>query len=480
MTLHPSLEHLIREAADWATLWQLGILVACALLAQLLARGVARRRRGRLLERERRQAAAADPATFGATATDPGARAATLAVDRARQAVEAGAAVLTRLTMPLIMLALVFVVRPVVATFGPASLLEVAIVLLTALVIVRALALVMARAFPQAQWVRTFMRVAGSVVMIGMALHLAGLADPVREALASVSLPVGGGRITLLNVTEGVGSLGVTLVVALWLGHMLSGRVMAAQGIDSSIRVMLARIIQAVLIVVGVLIGLSLVGIDLTVLSVFGGALGVGLGLGLQRIASNYVSGFIVLLERAVRIGDQVSVTGFSGRVTAIRTRYTVMRSSDGTESLIPNETLVVQPVQNQSQADPKTRIPVTVRVGYDADVEQALALLVASAGGASRVLADPAPQAFVSALAPDAVELELGIWVVDAIAKGTLDVRSEVQRAILGNFRQAGIAFAPPRRRVTVDEAGNVTGEAASDDHGDGGGPPRPGRGVS
>jgi small-conductance mechanosensitive channel len=251
-------------------------------------------------------------------------------------------------------------------------------------------------------------------------------------------------------------SVAVTVLVALWLGSVAETRLMRSQ-LDSSLRVVLARLIKALLLLLAVLIGLSSVGIDVTVLSVFGGALGVGLGLGLQRIASNYVSGFILLLERSLRLGDLITVDKYHGVVAEISTRYTVIRSLDGTEAIIPNEVLVSSPVTNHTYTDRRSRVPIKVSVGYDTDLKQALALLVEAAQAHPRALKDPAPAAALTAFGADGIELEVGFWIGDPeLGKG--GPQSDVSQDILERFRAAGISIPFPQREVRIVQGPTTT----------------------
>jgi small-conductance mechanosensitive channel len=222
----------------------------------------------------------------------------------------------------------------------------------------------------------------------------------------------------------------VALVLALWAGAALEERLMGVHALHSSLRVALARLSRALLIVSAVLLSLNLVGIDLTVLSVFGGALGVGLGLGMQRIASNYVSGFIILLERSLSIGDMISVSTFTGKITQINTRYTVLQGLDGVETVLPNELLISGPVQNQSLTTTRVRASTKVTLAYGSDLDQAMPLLVAQAVGTPRVLADPAPGISLSRFGPDGYELDLGFWIADP-ENGQGGVVSEINKKI-------------------------------------------------
>ena len=242
----------------------------------------------------------------------------------------------------------------------------------------------------------------------------------------------------------------LTLLVALWVAGLLERRLMATSGLDANVRLVMLRIVKTALIVVAVLVALPTVGIDLTTLSVFGGALGVGLGFGLQKIAANYISGFIILLDRSLRIGDMIAVGNDRGQVTKITTRYTVLRSLTGVEAIVPNEVLVSSIVQNESYTDPKVRIAIPVQVGYRADVERALAILVDIAKAQPRVIADPAPTALIAGLAESGVDLELGFWIADP-EKGTGAIRSDVNLGILRAFRAEGIEIPFPQREVRM-----------------------------
>jgi small-conductance mechanosensitive channel len=241
-----------------------------------------------------------------------------------------------------------------------------------------------------------------------------------------------------------------TLLVALWLSSMIEARLNAAAGLDNNLRAVFVRLSKALLILLAVLIGLPMVGIDLTTLSVFGGALGVGLGFGLQKIASNYVSGFIILLDDSIRIGNVIAVGNDRGEVTRITTRYTVLKNLDGVEALVPNELLVGSVVQNQSYSSPRVRIALPVQVGYESDLERAMAIMVAAARAQPRVLADPEPAILLREFADSGINLELGFWVEDQ-EKGVGGLRSDINLAIWREFKQAGIAIPFPQREIRI-----------------------------
>src|SRR4030095_5113659 len=242
------------------------------------------------------------------------------------------------------------------------------------------------------------------LIWLGVALYLSGVLGDVVASLESVRFSVGKSKISLWDILIGALSVVVTVIAALWFCSSVEARLMGAESLTANSRVVLVRVLKAVLLVVAVLVALSSVGIDLTVLSVFGGALGVGLGLGLQRIASNYVSGFIILLDRSLSIGDMITVDKFYGAVSQINARYTVMKSLDGTETIVPNEMLVSTPVINHSYSNTTVQVVVKLSVAYSADVDRALQILVEAATAQTRVLADPPPSAFITGFGADGV----------------------------------------------------------------------------
>jgi small-conductance mechanosensitive channel len=333
---------------------------------------------------------------------------------------------------------------------GDARLLQLAITLLAAMAAIRLVVYVLRRAFAGVAVLANFERGLALVIWLVVALYLGGILGDVVEWLEATTLQVGKARVSLWIVFMGLLSLALTVLAALWLGSVVETRLLRSQSLDSNLRVVLSRLAKALLLLLAVLIGLSAVGIDVTVLSVFGGALGVGLGLGLQRIASNYVSGFILLLDRSLRLGDMITVDKYYGVVSEINTRYTVIRALDGTEAIVPNEILVSSPVTNHTYTDRRARVAVKVSVGYDTDVKQALALLVEAAADHPRSLKEPAPTAVVTGFGADGIDLEVGVFITDP-EQGRGNIQSDVALGILQRFRAAGIGIPYPQRDVRV-----------------------------
>jgi len=233
---------------------------------------------------------------------------------------------------------------------------------------------------------------------------------------------------------------------------MLEDRLMQLNTMHLSLRTVVARMARALLVLVAILLSLSLVGIDLTVLSVFGGALGVALGLGLQKVASNYVSGFVILLERGLSIGDMVTVDKYYGKVAQINSRYTVLRGLDGVESAVPNEMFVSTPVQNHSLSEHAIRLSTQLTVEYHNDVENLLLLLEQAVSGIERVSKAVSPSALLIRFGPDGLELEIGFWISDP-ENGRLNVLSEVNRAIWRTLKAQGVRIARTKRELTLTD---------------------------
>lgn len=264
------------------------------------------------------------------------------------------------------------------------------------------------------------------------------------------AISIGDNRLSLLRILQALVSVGVTVLFALWASAALEKRLMRVHSLSTSLRMVLSRLGRSLLIILAVLISLNFVGIDLTILSVFSGALGVGLGLGLQKIASNYVSGFIILLDRSLSINDLITVDKYSGRVTKINTRYTVLKGLDGVESIIPNEMLVASPVQNLSLSDKEVWITTNVTVAYDTDIEELIPMLVAAASSVERVSTISSCAAYLVNFGANGLELSVGFWLVDP-ENGRMSVLSQVNRAIWKLLQERKIKVPYPQTEIKV-----------------------------
>ena len=354
---------------------------------------------------------------------------------------------------PLLWLGLAWLARLALLRLDVAApLMRVALPALMALAVIRVGVKVLQAAFPDAQAVRVLERTISWLVWAGLVLWLSGLLPVLLEEAETVSWKVGGASVTLRSLIEGAVNVALALLLALWLSSVIEARLLRdAGGANLSLRKVIANALRALLILVAVLVALTAVGIDLTALSVMSGAIGVGIGLGLQKLAANYVSGFVVLAERALRIGDTVRVDGFEGQITDIRARYTVIRAATGRRSIVPNEMMVTQRVENLSLADRRVAQSTVVPVDPGGDADLVARLLREAAQDNPRMLREPAPSASLSAFGADGLEFTVGYWTTEPEAE-RLGLRSEINLAILAALRANGIAIPFPRR--VVDQA--------------------------
>jgi small-conductance mechanosensitive channel len=371
-----------------------------------------------------------------------------------------GRALVDGVLFPLLALGLTYTARVVLDDFYRVPLLRIAVPVLMALAGIRLIARVFTVAFPRSALARVVERVFSWLAWLAAALWILGLLETVMRHLDSIEFVFGKSRVSLLTGVQGLLSSGVVLVVALWISAVLERKVLRENITDLSLRKVAANAIRAVLLLVGFLFALSAVGVDLTALSVLGGALGVGIGFGLQKLAANYVSGFVILAERSLRIGDTVRVDNFEGVVADIKTRYTLIRSGSGRESVVPNEMLITQRIENLSLADPKVLLTTDVAVGYESDVDLVQQILVDAAAGAARVIDDPKPAVRLVKFGADGLEFTVQFWIADP-QNGQLPVKSEVNLRILKGLREAGVDIPYPQRvvRMLTSSAKEATG---------------------
>lgn len=354
---------------------------------------------------------------------------------------------LQRILFPISMLLGVLAGRALMAHWErPVNLLELAIPLLTSLAVIRIVVYFLRKAFQPSPAVKAWENLIATSIWIVVALHLLGWLPAVLAALDGMAMQVGSVRISLLASGKLILALILLWVVALWLSALIEMRISRTEYVNASMRVALVKLSKFVLLLLAFLLALNVVGIDLTALAVFGGALGVGIGFGLQRIASNFISGFIVLFDRSIRPGDVITIGETFGWVQELNARYVVVRDRAGVERLIPNETLITTEVINWSYTDRNVRVKIPVSISYDNDPEQAMQILLECASANARVLADPVPTARLMNFGDNGIALELRVWIQDPEA-GIASVRSDISLAIWRAFKAAGIVIPYPQR---------------------------------
>ncbi|MBK1685669.1 mechanosensitive ion channel family protein [Rhodoferax fermentans] len=396
------------------TLIELAVLLGCALLAWLLANLAARAFVGR----------DANSITFGRRIVDG-------------------------VLFPALWLALAYLARQLLGHSLPLAAFKIAIPVLMSLLVIRLGVKVLQAAFKETPLIRFLERTISWLAWLAMVLWVSGLLPVVMEELDQISWKVGSSQLSVRKIIEGSLTAGLVLIITLWISSALESKLLRhVTGGELSLRKAFSNAAKALLMFVGLLLAMSAVGIDMSALSVLGGAVGVGIGFGLQKLAANYVSGFVILAERSMRIGDTVQVDNFNGVITEINARYTVIRSLSGRESIVPNEMLITSRVENLSLADPKVWQSTTVSVGYESDVDLVTRLLLQAASQQERVLQEPGPAVALMNFGADGLEFRLGYWIRDP-ENGSDNLRSSINLAILQLLRENRVEIPFPQRVI-------------------------------
>ena len=296
------------------------------------------------------------------------------------------------------------------------------------------------------------------VIWVFLSLHLLGWGDEVIRVLDGIGMQAGKTRISVWSVMKLLVTVSVFVLLALWASRWLERRVLKLDALAPTMRIGIAKFVQAFLVGISVLVGLNAAGLDLTTLNVLTGAIGIGLGFGLQSIAANFVSGFVLLMDRSIKPGDVISFTGTTGTATEgfgwveeLRGRYVVVRDRDGVETLVPNQNLITNPVINWSYTDPRVRLKLPIRVSYKDDPELAMKLLLQATDEHPRILREPAPVARLMGFGDHGIELELRFWIPDP-QEGVNNVRSDVNRRIWSLFKEHHVTIPVAQREIRVE----------------------------
>ena len=350
---------------------------------------------------------------------------------------------------PALLWVLVWSARALLTQEHPVALFDILLPVCTSLALIRLGVKVLQVAFGSAPFVRMLERTISWLAWIAVVLWVTGILPLLLDELDQIHWKVGNSVLSVRTLIEGALTAGAVLIVTLWVSAAIESRLLkSAAGSELSLRKVISNTVRVLLMFVGLLLALSSVGIDLTALSVLGGAVGVGIGFGLQKLAANYVSGFVILAERSMRIGDMVRVDNFEGRITDIKARYTVIRALSGRESIVPNEMLITQRVENLSLADPKVAQTTQVAVAYSSPVDEVVALIEAACRAQPRVLSDPAPAACLANFGADGLEFTVTYWIADP-ENGPLRLKSDINRAILSALQTRGLEIPYPQRVV-------------------------------
>jgi small-conductance mechanosensitive channel len=361
-------------------------------------------------------------------------------------------------TPAIMALVLVILARSVVqAAHLDVTVLDAAVRLIGAYVVVRVVVLLFTASLGNKSWMQHWENRVTLFFWLIIAAQYLGWLEPIIGALDGIGMAAGRSRITLWSVLKLLFTLTVFVLVAAWISRWVERRLKKLSNLAPSTRIGIAKFSNAFLIGLSILIGLNAAGVDLTALTVLTGAIGLGLGFGLQSIAANFVSGFVLLMDRSIKPGDVISLSGQSGTSTEnfgwvqeLRGRYVVVRDRDGVEMLVPNQQLISNAVINWSYTDPRIRLKLPIRVSYHDDPELALQILLTACQGQSRVLSEPAPVSRLMHFSDSGIELELRFWISDP-QEGVNNVRSEVNRAIWRLFKEHKITIPVAQREIVV-----------------------------
>lgn len=358
---------------------------------------------------------------------------------------------LQRLLWPLSAIVLLLPTKAVFEWYGlPVQLLAIAIPILLALALIHLCIYILRKGFTSSPILKSLENFLATTIWLGVVLHLLGWLPVVLELLDKIGMTLGESRITLLSVIKLLLMIVLAFTLALWASGMFINWLKTAENVTPSMQVGLSKFARFLSLTLAFLLALNAVGINLSSLAVFGGALGVGLGFGLQRIASNFISGFILVMDRSIKPGDVITVGDKFGWVEELNSRYVVVRNREGVDTLIPNENLITSEVINWSYADPNVRITVNVQISYDDDPEQAMQLMMGCAFASPRVLQEPEPSVLLKEFADNGIALQLRVWIADP-ENGSDGIRSDICLAVWRAFKTADITIPYPQRDLHI-----------------------------
>lgn len=352
---------------------------------------------------------------------------------------------------PVIMLIIVYLGSSILQLYKITTpILNIIIPLLLSLAAIRISVYSLRRAFSKNKNLKAWEGFVSMTIWSLVALHLLGWLPELLATLDRSAINFGDNRISILSVIKFVIIAGVYIIAARWLAVLIEQRAKKSKIINSSMQVGLSKFSSVILYSIAIIIALNSVGIDLTTLTVFGGAIGVGLGFGLQRIASNFISGFILLFDRSIKPGDVISIGNRFGWVVALHARYIVVKDRDGVETLIPNENIITSEVTNWSYSDKHVRVKIPVQISYNDDVENAMQLMLDCCQVSARVLKNPEPSVRLTSFEDSGIKLELRLWLDDP-EQGVGSVKSDINLAIWKAFKQHKITIPFPQRDVHI-----------------------------
>jgi small-conductance mechanosensitive channel len=357
---------------------------------------------------------------------------------------------LTRVTFPVVVICIIGLAQYPLSFFYEEKYLGVAQKIFFAMVLIRLSVYFVRYILPARPWINALENLIATIIWVMVTLYIFGILPEFIDLLNDISFKVGTQNLSLLILMQAVFAIFLAILIAMTFAKYIENKLMKSEQLDMNSKVMFGKVLRIFLYFLAVVISLSSIGVNLTFLNVLGGALGVGLAFGLQNIASNYISGFIILMDKSIHIGDILMIGEHYGVVTLIRSRYTVLRKLDGVEVIIPNEKLISENIINHSFTDRKARITAEVQIGYKSSVDKAFEIMLEAAKKEKRVLKDPAPKVYLMGFGDSGIDLKLSFYILDP-EEGSWELKSDIYRKIWKRFQEEGIEIPYPYRTVEL-----------------------------
>ena len=356
----------------------------------------------------------------------------------------------SRIISPIVTLIVLCISNSALNQYQPTNILSIAITLVNAMILIRLSIYLIRYIIKPSDSIKALESLISITVWVLAALHLFGVLSLFIIQLDGVTFNFGDHRFSLWLAIQVIFGVALSIFTAILFGQFIENRLMKVKELDMNARVMISKVMRIALYIIAIIVTLSSLGLNLTFLSVFGGAFGVGLAFGLQKIASNYISGFIILLDKSIHIGDILTIGEHYGVVTVIRSRYTILKMLDGIEVIIPNETLISENIINHTLSDRKSRVSVDVQISYKSSVDKAFEIMLNAAKNEVRVLNDPEPSVYLMKFADSGIDLMLSFYIVDP-EEGSWELKSNVYREIWSEFQKHGIEIPYPHRMIEI-----------------------------
>ena len=363
----------------------------------------------------------------------------------------------SKIVNPIIFSIIILISSYILNVYQDTNLLDIAQILAMALILIRLVVYLVRYILQPNPLLNAYENILSFILWIFVALYLFGILKPILNTLESITFSFGEKDFSILLVIQLLIGIFVSIIVAMTLGRFIENRLMKINQLSLNGRVMINKVLRIALYVIAVVIALDTIGLDLTFLSVFGGAFGVGLAFGMQKIASNYISGFTILLDKSVQIGDILTIGEHYGIVNSIQSRYTVLRKLDGVEVIIPNETLIAENIVNHTSSDRKVRVAIDIQIGYNSSVDEATKIMLSCCNAQERVIKEnPEPTVYLMNFGESGIDLKLVFFILDA-EEGTYRLRSDINKEIWKQFTEKNIEIPFPQRVIHINKNDNI-----------------------